>query len=164
MIKIAIAIFLLYFIRIYDIIVVGGSMVYFWVSIIILLTIIEVCSVNLTTVWFVASALVSLIVSFFSDNIVIQIGIFAIIGVILLITTKPLLKRFIKVEQVKTNLDRVIGMKGVVTEKILPLNLGEVKVDGKKWTALSDEELDEGEVVKILNIDGVKLKVEKWEV
>lgn len=82
----------------------------------------------------------------------------------MLVTTKPLLKRFIKVEQVKTNLDRVIGMKGVVTEKILPLNLGEVKVDGKKWTALSDEELDVGEVVKILNIDGVKLKVEKWEV
>lgn len=139
-------------------------MVYFWVSIIILLTIIEVCSVNLTTIWFVASALVALIVSFFSNNIVLQVGIFAIIGVILLVTTKPLLKRFIKVEQVKTNLDRVIGMKGVVTEKILPLNLGEVKVDGKKWTALSDEELDVGEVVKILNIDGVKLKVEKWEV
>ncbi len=163
-IKIAIAIFLLYFIGIYDIIVVGGSMVYFWVSMIILLTIIEVCSVNLTTIWFVASALVALIVSMFYDDIVIQVGIFAILGILLLITTKPLLKKFIKVDKVKTNLDRVIGMKGVVTEKILPLKLGEVKVDGKRWTAFSDEELDEDEVVKILNIDGVKLKVEKWEV
>lgn len=139
-------------------------MVYFWVSMIILLTIIEVCSVNLTTIWFVASALIALIVSIFCESIVVQVGIFVVLGILLLITTKPLLMRFIKVDKVKTNLDRVIGMKGVVTEKILPLKFGEVKVDGKKWTAFSDEELNEDDVVKILSIDGVKLKVEKWEV
>lgn len=139
-------------------------MVYFWVSMIILLTIIEVCSVNLTTIWFVGSALIALIVSMFCESVFIQVCIFVILGVLLLITTKPLLKRFIKVEKVKTNLDRVIGMKGIVTERIVPLKFGEVKVDGKKWTAFSDEELNEDDVVKILSIDGVKLKVEKWEV
>lgn len=139
-------------------------MLYFWVSMIILLTIIEVCSINLTTIWFVASALVALIVSMFCDSIFIQVGIFVIFGVLLLITTKPILKKFMNVEKVKTNLDRVIGMKGVVTEKIMPLKFGEVKVDGKKWTAFSDEELNEDDVVKILSIDGVKLKVQKWEV
>lgn len=139
-------------------------MLYFWVSMIILLTIIEVCSINLTTVWFVASALVALIVSMFCDSVFIQVGIFVVLGVLLLITTKPILKKFMNVEKVKTNLDRVIGMKGVVTEKIMPLKFGEVKVDGKKWTAFSDEELNEDDVVKILSIDGVKLKVQKWEV
>lgn len=139
-------------------------MLYFWVSMIILLTIIEVCSINLTTIWFVASALVALIVSMFCDSVFIQVGIFVVLGVLLLITTKPILKKFMNVEKVKTNLDRVIGMKGVVTEKIMPLKFGEVKVDGKKWTAFSDEELNEEDVVKILSIDGVKLKVQKWEV
>ena len=139
-------------------------MLYFWVSMIILLTIIEVCSINLTTIWFVASALVELIVSMFCDSVFIQVGIFVVLGVLLLITTKPILKKFMNVEKVKTNLDRVIGMKGVVTEKIMPLKFGEVKVDGKKWTAFSDEELNEDDVVKILSIDGVKLKVQKWEV
>ncbi len=139
-------------------------MLYFWVSMIILLTIIEVCSINLTTIWFVASALVALIVSMFCDSVFIQVGIFVVLGVLLLITTKPILKKFMNVEKVKTNLDRVIGMKGVVTEKIMPLKYGEVKVDGKKWTAFSDEELNEDDVVKILSIDGVKLKVQKWEV
>ncbi len=139
-------------------------MLYFWVSMIILLTIIEVCSINLTTIWFVASALVALIVSMFCDSVFIQVGIFVVLGVLLLITTKPILKKFMNVEKVKTNLDRVIGMKGVVTEKIMPLKFGEVKVDGKKWTAFSDEELNEDDVVKILSIDGVKLKVQKWEV
>lgn len=139
-------------------------MLYFWVSMIVLLTIIEVCSINLTTIWFVASALVALIVSMFCDSVFIQVGIFVVLGVLLLITTKPILKKFMNVEKVKTNLDRVIGMKGVVTEKIMPLKFGEVKVDGKKWTAFSDEELNEDDVVKILSIDGVKLKVQKWEV
>lgn len=100
----------------------------------------------------------------FCDSVFIQVGIFVVLGVLLLITTKPILKKFMNVEKVKTNLDRVIGMKGVVTEKIMPLKFGEVKVDGKKWTAFSDEELNEDDVVKILSIDGVKLKVQKWEV
>ena len=63
----------------------------------------------------------------------------------------------------KTNLDRVIGMKGIVTQDIVPMNIGEIKVDGKLWSAISDEKLVTGDIVEILQIDGVKLKVKKWE-
>ena len=63
----------------------------------------------------------------------------------------------------KTNLDRVIGMQGIVTEKITKTTPGEVKVDGKKWTAISNKIIEVDSIVKILDIDGVKLKVEKWE-
>ena len=54
-------------------------------------------------------------------------------------------------------------MNGIVTEKIEKNKNGEVKVDGKSWTAYSNEELEEGTIVKILEINGVKLKVEKVE-
>lgn len=138
-------------------------MIYFWIGIIILLTIIEVFTVNLTTIWFVASALVTLIVSFFCDSIIIQFSLFVILGIILLVLTKPLVRKLTTKNMVKTNFDRVIGMKGVVTEKILPLEVGEVKVDGKKWSAISNKELDVDTVVEILEIEGVKLKVRKWE-
>lgn len=135
----------------------------FWIIMIIILTVLEAISVNLTTIWFVASGIVSLIISFFNDSLILQFGVFVVLGVILLVTTRPLLKKLLKVDPIKTNLDRVIGMKGVVTSKIEPLTIGEVKVDGKKWSAISDETIDIDDTVEVLKIDGVKLIVKKAE-
>ena len=90
-------------------------------------------------------------------------ALFTLLGIILLITTRPLLKKALKSKDVKTNFDRIIGMEGIVTEKITKNSIGEVKVDGKKWSAISDETLNEDTVVTILEIDGVKLKVKKVE-
>ena len=66
-----------------------------------------------------------------------------------------------KRDVVPTNLDRVIGKVGVVTEKIEKDGIGEVKVLGKKWSAYSDKEVEENSKVKVLSINGVKLKVEE---
>lgn len=75
-------------------------------------------------------------------------------------TTRKTLMKLFKNKNVETNLDRVVGMTGIVTEKI-DGEYGEVKVDGKKWTAYSDEQIDVHEKVKVLQINGVKLKVKK---
>ncbi len=132
-----------------------------WLIIVILLTLIEIATINLTTIWFVVSGIVALITSLFIDNYILQFGIFVILGVILLITTKPFLTKFIKEHKVKTNIDRIIGMTGIVTEKIGKNEDGEVKVDGKRWTAYADEKIKKDELVKVLEIKGVKIKVEK---
>ena len=136
---------------------------YFWIGAIIILTIIEILSINLTTIWYVISAIVALILSFLGVDFIIQFGVFALLGTILLITTKPLLTRLFKVDQVNTNLDRVVGMEGIVTEKITKFEIGEVKVDGKKWSAKSDADIDVGTTIVVLSIDGVKLNVRKKE-
>lgn len=138
-------------------------MFYLWLSIVILLACVEVMTVNLTTIWFVVSGLVAIFVSFITDNFMVQFAVFCLLGILLLITTRPFLKKFLKNGDVKTNIDRIIGMKGIVTEKITSTSLGEVKVDGKRWTAFSEEELDENIPVRIVAIDGVKVKVRKWE-
>lgn len=52
-------------------------------------------------------------------------------------------------------------MTAVVTEEIKKNEPGEVKVDGKRWTAISNKKIKVGEEVKILEIEGVKLKVER---
>ena len=69
----------------------------------------------------------------------------------------------IKMNNSKTNIDRIIGMKGIVSEDIIKDNIGEVKVDGKKWSAYSDTDISKGENIKVLSINSVKLKVKKWE-
>ena len=138
-------------------------MFYVWLLIIVLLTIVEIATVNFVTIWFVASGIISLILSFFIDNFLLQVGVFTILGIILLLTTRPLVNKMLKKDTVPTNTDRIIGMQGMVTENISPTEYGEVKVDGKRWTAMSKEELSVGSIVKILKIDGVKLEVKKWE-
>ena len=132
-----------------------------WLIIVILLALIEITTVNLTTIWFVASGILALIISLFVENYLLQFGTFVVAGVILLITTKPFLTKFIKQHKVHTNIDRIIGMTGVVTEKISKNENGEVKVDGKRWTAFADKTIQQGNLVKVLEIKGVKIKVEK---
>lgn len=138
-------------------------MFYIWIAIIVLLVIVEVMTINLTTIWFVVSALLALAFSFISDNFMLQVGIFCLVGIVLLITTRPIMTKWLSTKRVSTNLDRIIGMKGLVTEEIEKNGTGEVKVDGKKWTAYADKKIKVDSTVKVLLIDGVKIKVEEWE-
>ncbi len=134
-----------------------------WLCVVILLTILEVITINLVSVWFIASSLVSLFLSFVVDSFYIQFAVFVILGIILMIITRPFLMKKLKRKNVKTNFDRVIGMEGVVTEEISKLKVGEVKVDGKKWSAISDEAIEVNSHVIVEAIEGVKLVVRKGE-
>ena len=136
----------------------------FWLIIILFLAVLEVLTVNLVSIWFIASAMVSLVISFFVDSFYIQFLVFGVLGIILMITTRPLLNKYIKPKTEKTNLDRVIGMHGVVTEEIKRNVVGEVKVDGKRWSAIATKKISVGEEVVIEAIDGVKLKVRKEDI
>ena len=78
-----------------------------------------------------------------------------------MLLTKPLLKKKLATKKIPTNIDRILGMKGKVTEKIMPNEIGEVYVDGKKWSAYSNETIEINELVIIEAINGVKLKVRK---
>ena len=132
-----------------------------WLIIIIALTILEIATIGLVSIWFIASGIVALILSFFVDSFYIQFAVFVVLGIILLITTRPILTRLIVPKKSKTNLDRVIGMTGIVTEEITKNEVGEVKVDGKKWSAVAKSKINVGDEVIIKDIDGVKLIVEK---
>lgn len=136
-------------------------MIYSWLIVAIVLSIIELGTISLVSVWFIASALISLLLALFGFSLYIQIVNFVILGIILLIfTRKPLLKYLNKTKQ-KTNADRILDMTGLVTEEIDVDQPGEVKVDGKKWTAMAKEKITKGKKVKILKIEGVKLLVEE---
>ena len=58
------------------------SQPYIWLFIIIMLIIIEAASINLTSIWFVASGLVALVLSFFIDDFLVEFGIFVVLGLI----------------------------------------------------------------------------------
>ena len=135
-------------------------MFYIWLAIVIILSIIEAATVNLVSIWFVVSGIITMIVTLLTDNLTIQITTFLLLGIIFMLLTRKTIKK-ISPEKAKTNLDRIIGMEGIVTEKITKTNPGEVKVDGKKWTAIANNTIDTGPAVKILEINSTKLKVER---
>ena len=113
------------------------------------------------TIWFATGALVSLFVSFFVPSFTIQVIVFIVVSVITIIAIKPLLKKFKAFSITPTNSDRVIGKVGDVVMKIEKNKYGEVKIFGNIWTAYSDQEIDVGEKVRVLSIEGVKLIVER---
>lgn len=132
-----------------------------WLVIFIVLVIIELITINLVTIWFAIAAVFTLLVDIITRNTMLEIIVFIVSSFLLLLLTKPLIKK-IKVKKVEaTNLDMVINKIGIVTEDINQDKIGEVKVLGKRWSAYSSTKIKKDEKVKILSIDGVKLKVEK---
>lgn len=134
--------------------------VWIWLGIIVILSIIEAVTVELVSVWFIASAIVSLILQVLGLDFKLCFIIFVLLGIVLMITTRKYLLKLLQVKKTSTNIDRIIGMKALVTKDIK--DIGEVKVDGKIWTAVSDDALNAGDYAKVLEINSTKLKVKKW--
>ena len=137
-------------------------MFYFWLTIVIFLTIVEISTVNLVSIWFVISGIFSMLLALVIDSFTIQLTVFVVLGIMLLISTKSVIKKM-QPKKEKTNLDRIIGTNAVVTQTINKNSPGEVKVEGVLWTATADELIEKGSIVKILEINSTKLRVEKEE-
>lgn len=137
-------------------------MFYFWLILVILLSIFEMLTTNLVCIWFIISGVITLLATFLTDSFLIQFAIFVLGSVILLLLTKRTNKK-LNFKKETTNFDRIIGMTGIVTEEITKNKPGEVKVDGKHWTAIANEKIVPTTSVKIIKIDSTKLTVEKEE-
>ena len=77
--------------------------------------IIESFTLGFFVFWFSIGALFALIVSLFTTNIVIQSVVFIVSSTILLLLTKPLIKKFVKAPKTKTtNVYSIIGKEGIL--------------------------------------------------
>ena len=138
-------------------------MIAIWTIVIIGAIIIETETSELVSCWFALSGLVSLVLAVCKVSLLVQFLVFVAVSAILVIATRPLIKKFNNNENIPTNVDKLIGMTGVVTKKIVGDEKGEVKVNYQRWTAINknDEIFEVGEKVIISYIDGNKLIVEK---
>jgi membrane protein implicated in regulation of membrane protease activity len=136
-------------------------MVYVWLSLIVVFFILEAVTLDLFGVWFVAGSLAAFITTYITDDIMIQTIVFLVVSVLLLLFTRPVAKKYFTPRRVRTNLDRIVGERAIVLKTIKPFEVGEVKVDGKIWSAIANgnREIAEGETVTILSIEGAKVIV-----
>ncbi len=140
-------------------------MVYVWLGVLAASVILEIVTTQLVSVWFAIGALAAFLISLAGvEEIWIQLVVFVIVSAIAVAVTRPLVRKLVNKKAEPTNADMVIGKIGVVTDKIDNVNeTGLVKVCGSVWTArtLDGSTVDVGGKVKILQISGVKLIVEK---
>ena len=117
------------------------------------------CPFHLVSIWFAIGSLVAGIVALLHGGIGLQIALFLVVSCGLLISMLPLVKKFIKPNIVKTNVEGVIGTEGYVTEAIDNIAAtGQVKLGGMEWTArsVSGSPIPAGTLVKVEKIEGVK--------
>ena len=133
-----------------------------WLVILILAVVVEMSTTQLVCIWFAGGALVGLIAHFLNAPLWLQVILAAAVTLVLLISTRPFVKRFLQKKETPTNADRVIGQTAVVTERIdNVLEQGRVTVLGSDWRAKSadSEPIDASVRVKVEKIEGVKLIV-----
>lgn len=124
----------------------------------------EIITLGFLIFWLGIGALLAMIVSFFTSNIIIQTAVFVISSAILIFATKPLVNRITKNDKtISTNVYSIIGKSGLVIEDINLVECkGQIKVDGEVWSAIcnGNSTIQAGTEVKVLEIRGVKALVE----
>ncbi|HML38749.1 MAG TPA: NfeD family protein [Bacillota bacterium] len=137
-----------------------------WILIAVIFAIIEAITLGLTTIWFTAGGVCACFIALLGGPLPLQIAVFLIVSIILLYFTRPLAEKRLKIGHEKNNIDQMIGKICLVTGTIKPYHPGQVKLDGLYWTAAvndNKEWLEEGKLVRIVRIEGVKLIVERME-
>ena len=89
-----------------------------------------------------------------------QVIVFGVITIFFIIFTRPLVVRVFKTKDVKSNVDALIGLTGIVTMEIIPPESGQVKLQGEIWTARSDQRLNQDSLVQVRSVEGVTLYVD----
>ncbi len=137
----------------------------FWLIAAGIFFIIEMATIGFLVFWLGIGAILAMLTSFITDSILIQSLVFVITSTLLLIFTRPLVDKFIKVpKEIKTNAYSIIGKKGIVISKINNIEgTGQIKIGGEVWSAKSfeNEDIPENTEIEIVEIDGVKAVVKE---
>ncbi len=124
--------------------------------------VLEIFTVGFLVFWFGIAALLAMLVSFITNNLIIQTTVFVISSALLIFATKPLVKKLSNKDNIKTNVYSLTGKKAIVIEDIdWATGSGQIKIEGQVWSAKTKEQLNipKGTEVEVESIEGVKAYV-----
>lgn len=139
-------------------------MIWFWFAVFIVAAIIEVCTTTMVSVWFCCGSVVSMVLAAFNAPVYLQILFFFFISIVcILLFLFVFRKKKKNNEDVKTNLDSLIGSFAMVEEEIEEMGKGRVKINSMSWLAEEENKkgVQVGEWVRVVKISGVTLVVSK---
>ena len=142
------------------------SPVYFWLIVLIVCLIVESLTPQLVTIWFAAGSVGAMIAAYLGASPLAQFGIFLLLSIVMLAAFRPMVRGILKTGKDKTNADRILDQKAVVTQTIdNRAETGQIRVMGQIWTARSLQDntcFQTGDTVIVRSISGVKAMVEPY--
>lgn len=121
--------------------VIDDYMIWVWLAVFVIAIVVEALTEELVSIWFGAGALITIPISYAAPFWV-EIVVFAVISVVALIFTRPLIKKLMDRTERKTNVDEYVGKRVKVIKDIDKFDGGEVKLNGIVYTAVLCEDED----------------------
>lgn len=131
----------------------------FWAIVTVTMAILEIIIPGLVTIWFACAGLVLVLISEMVKNSTTEFFIFSVTALLLVIFTRPALKRWIEVRKKAYEGE---GSETVI-ENITEDGKYEVRFKGILWTAISPYIFVKGEKVIIDGFEGNKIILKKKE-
>lgn len=138
-----------------------------WFALLVFFIAVEASTVTIVSIWFAAGSIVAMIAGFLGAKLWLQITLFFVVSALLLLSLRPLTKKYFTPRLTKTNVDSVIGTVGTVTAPIDNIAAtGTVKLGAMEWTARSTngDPIPADTQVRVDRIEGVKAFVTPVEV
>lgn len=136
-----------------------------WLLVSLFCLILELTNGDFFIMSFAVGALGASVSSLFTDSLIIQTIVFAILTVLSVLYVRPLALKYLHRGEDKrvSNTDALIGRVGRVTEPIGADGYGRVQIDGDSWKARMVDGSCAGENVKVrvLSLDSIIITVEK---
>ena len=137
-----------------------------WLGVVVVATVAELMTLDMTSIWFAFSGIVALILSAFKQiNWIVQLIVFVVLSAVLIVGLRPICRKFfLRHMNEKTNADSLIGKKVYMLTTARFGEIGSVKIADVIWSAIPEKEeetIEEGTIVEILSINGNKLIVKK---
>ena len=138
-----------------------------WTLIGVICLILELTSGDFFIMCFSIGAFVTALVAAFGTSFTVQLIVFAIASLLCLLFVRPLaLKYFHRKDPDRlSNVDAMVGRRGVVTETIPERGHGRVKIDGDSWKAcgVDDLAIAKGTRVEVTEINSIIITVKPCE-
>ena len=134
-----------------------------WLAVGVLFLIVELLTTALVSIWFVPSAIITCLLSFVVDSLLIQIAIFVVLSAVFMVVCRKIYNKHIKkpVDDVDQN-EKLLGKSATVTEDTNGIT-GRILVGDVYWRAVSEngDTIQKGETVKIKSVNGTTLVINK---
>jgi len=132
-----------------------------WGSLIAILLVVEYVTHELVTIWFAAGFIVGLVISFTPIYYWwhLQLGASVAVSAVLLILTRPAVKKWLKIKQTPLNIDKRIGYKAHLVSPITADGYGTIQINDVLWHVTAKRPIENGKLVKIIEITGSKFVV-----
>ena len=133
-----------------------------WIVLAVFFFLTEVFTAGFVLLCFGIGALAAALMAFLGAGMAWQIAVFIIVTIAAVVLARPFADRISRpgVQQIAGN--RMIGKWAVVLQTVDPIaNTGMVRLESERWRAesLDGEQLEVGEVVEVIGVEGVRLQV-----